>query len=131
MKKKISDKQLAEVLWSFTKEIDEKEIEERITSFVQYLYAHELLHRSRAVINSFRDVARAAEGRELLTIETAKPLSDKTVQNIQNFLHLSKTDVVVKENPALLGGAIARTKDTVYDMSIRMQLQKLTESLTH
>lgn len=129
MKKKVSDKRLAEVFWTFTKDVKDAEIEQRITAFIGYLHANELLHRSRHIIESFRDVARTADGRELLTIETAKPLSEKTVHAIEEALSLSRTEVVMKENPALLGGARARTKDKLYDMSVRMQLEKLTRSL--
>src|SRR3989344_8529624 len=111
MKKKISDKRLAETLFTFTKDAEEHEIEARISAFVRYLHANELLHRSRHIVDSFHEVARAAEGKELLTVEMAKPLSSETIKNIQNVLGIPNAEVMLKENLELLGGAVARTKN--------------------
>lgn len=129
MRKKISDTQLAQVLWQFMSDAMPEEIEERVVCFVRYVASQGLLHYGERIAASFSDVALKAAGKERLTIETPYPLSNDVIKDIQHALHLVNTEVEVRENPTLIGGIVARTKDRVFDASVKLQLHKLTASL--
>lgn len=129
MRKKVSDRQLAEVLSSLVGGAASDEIEDRVRVFVRYLAVHGFLHRGGRIVQAFEDVVRAAAGREAMTVETPYPLTDATIAHIQKALNLTNTDVTVCENLALLGGVRIRTRDRVFDASIATQLARLTATL--
>ncbi|MEK7532538.1 MAG: F0F1 ATP synthase subunit delta [Patescibacteria group bacterium] len=129
MGKKTSDTQLAQALWQFTHDALPEEIEERVAGFTHYLASNNLLHRGERIAASFSDVALKAEGKERLIIETPYSLSEQVIKDIQHALDLATAEVEVRENPALLGGIIARTKDRVFDASMTSQLHKLAKTL--
>jgi F-type H+-transporting ATPase subunit delta len=66
------------------------------------------------------------------TITSAKPLDPSQISQITAALEkLSGKQVQVtrKEDPALLGGVVAKVGDVVYDGSLRTQLRTLREEL--
>ena len=59
-------------------------------------------------------------------IEVETPLERTTAQRISG----KKVAVTKREDPALLGGVVAKVGDTVYDGSLRTQLRTLRDELT-
>ena len=129
MRKKVTDRQLAEVLSLLVKDAAADELEHRVRGFVQYLAVHGLLHRGGRIALAFEAVERAAAGGDLMTIETPYPLTDATITHIQKVLDLTNMDVTVNENRAVLGGVRVRTRDRIFDASIATQLAHLTATL--
>ncbi len=75
----------------------------------------------------------AKGGRVSATITSAKPLDPAQISSITAALEKlsgKKVDVTRKEDPALLGGVVAKVGDVVYDGSLRTQLRTLREELT-
>lgn len=75
----------------------------------------------------------AQAGRVTAEVTSAKPLDAQDVSKIQVALEkLSGKKVVVehKLDPDLLGGAVAKVGDTVYDGSLRNALRQLREELS-
>lgn len=129
MKNKVTDTELARILWQITRHASEQDITERVRAFVHYLHTHAMLHRGERVVACFTEVARQQEGGSELILESAEPLSKEIISEIQHTLSLTDASVVTKENPAILAGVIAHVNGVVYDMSITKQLQRLTEQL--
>lgn len=129
MKNKATDTELARVLWQITRDATEQDLAEWVRVFVQYLHAHAMLHRGERVMACFPDVVRRQEGKSELVLESAQPLSDELIAEIQNIFSCADAAVIRKENPAIGGGAIAHVNDVVYDMSVNTQLQRLAEQI--
>ena len=58
----------------------------------------------------------------------AAEISDIIRKQIENYD--KKVEVTRKEDPALLGGVVAKVGDVVYDGSLRTQLRAMREELT-
>lgn len=129
MKNKTTDTELARALFHITQGAKEEDIAERVQVFVEYLHTHGMLYRGERIARCFSDVARRQEGAMELVLESAHPLSKEVIAEIQQTVSTADATVTVKENPALLGGVIARVGDVVYDMSVAAQLQRLTAQL--
>jgi F-type H+-transporting ATPase subunit delta len=75
----------------------------------------------------------ASAGRVTAEVVSAKPLSDKELQQITVALEKlsgKKVDIHKREDAELLGGVVARVGDIVYDGSLRTQLGNLRDELT-
>lgn len=75
----------------------------------------------------------ARGGRISATITSATPLDASQLQQITSALEKisgKQVDVVKREDPALLGGVVAKVGDVVYDGSLRSQLKTLRDELT-
>jgi F-type H+-transporting ATPase subunit delta len=75
----------------------------------------------------------ARGGRISATVTSATPLDAKQLEQIVAALEKlssTKVDITKKEDPALLGGVVAKLGDTVYDGSLRTQLRTLKNELT-
>ena len=62
------------------------------------------------------------------TVTSAAPLTDDQVQSLGQSLGVltgKKVQLDVSVDPSLIGGVVAKIGSTVYDGSIRMQLQKM------
>ncbi len=96
-----------------------------------------LLDKGR--IEKLPDIARAYQtlvdehaNRLRATLTSAKPVDGTTAERIRKALEkqTGKTIVLEKrEDPTLLGGLQTQLGDTIYDGSVRTQLEKLRESL--
>ncbi|OGL89349.1 hypothetical protein A3H75_02145 [Candidatus Uhrbacteria bacterium RIFCSPLOWO2_02_FULL_51_9] len=129
MKNKVTDTELARALWHITRDATDENIAERVRVFVEYLHTHGMLHRGERIAACFSDVARRQEGKSELVLESAHPVSEALIAEIQQVLSCADATVITKQNPALVGGVIARVNDVVYDMSVTAQLQRLTAQL--
>lgn len=127
--KKVTDQQLAQVLYELVRDADTAVLEDRIAGFVHYLATRGLLHRGSRIAAAFEDVARKAAGRKHLMIETAYPITEATAQRIQKALDIENADVTVRENRALLGGFVAKTPDRLFDASVKHELARLANAL--
>ena len=67
------------------------------------------------------------------TVTSASPLSGEQQANIVSSLEKlvgKKIEAETKEDPSLLGGVIAQVGDTVYDGSLRTQLENFQQNLS-
>lgn len=75
----------------------------------------------------------AKAGRLAAEVTSAKPLDAGQLSQIITALETlsgKKVAVTRREDPALLGGVVAKVGDTVYDGSLRTQLRNLRDELT-
>jgi F-type H+-transporting ATPase subunit delta len=96
-----------------------------------------LLDKGR--INALPDIARVHRtlidehaGRMRATVTSARPLDPMLETRLKTALEKSSGKVVLfdkREDPAILGGLVTQLGDTVYDGSVRTQLQQLGEEL--
>jgi F-type H+-transporting ATPase subunit delta len=96
-----------------------------------------LLDKGR--INALPDIARVHRtlidehaGRMRATVTSARPLDPMLETRLKTALEKSSGKVVIfekREDPAIMGGLVTQLGDTVYDGSVRTQLQQLREEL--
>lgn len=96
-----------------------------------------LLERER--ISALPDIARELDrmideraGRIAADVVSAQPLTDAQLARLKGALEkLSGKQVQIskREDPALLGGVVAKVGDVVYDGSLRTQLDQMRTSL--
>jgi F-type H+-transporting ATPase subunit delta len=83
-----------------------------------------------------REIDRMLEeqaGRVAAEVVSAQPLTATQLTQITTALEKlsgKKVVVVKREDPALLGGVVAKVGDTIYDGSLRTQLRQLRDSMT-
>jgi F-type H+-transporting ATPase subunit delta len=96
-----------------------------------------LLERERvvalpAIARELRIMVDEKLGRVRATVTSAKPLAPDQVAQIQSQLEKTSGKKVLLEkevDPSLIGGVIAKLGDTVYDGSVRTQLERMREDI--
>jgi F-type H+-transporting ATPase subunit delta len=102
-------------------------------NLVYLLLDSERLSSVQGISREVDTMIQAKSGRVSAEITSATPLDASQVQQITIALEKlsgKKVDVVKKEDPALLGGVVAKVGDVVYDGSLRTQLHGIREELT-
>lgn len=96
-----------------------------------------LLDRDRliylpAIVDRYRALLNAAKGRVEGTVAAAAPLDPDMMGRLRHVLGgLSGKEVVLHEetDPALIGGLLVRLEGTVYDGTVRTQLEQMKQRL--
>lgn len=84
------------------------------------------------IVDCYRELMDEALKTVRASVKTAFPLSNDLIQKLQEGLETQtrkKVDMTVIEEPSLLGGIVVRVGDTVYDNSIRTQLNNIKNLL--
>jgi F-type H+-transporting ATPase subunit delta len=99
-------------------------------NFVLLLLERERFPYLPAIARELRVMVDERAGRVRAVVTSARPLSPENVASIQAALEkVSGKKVLLekKEDPALLGGVVAKVGDVVYDGSVRTQLESMRE----
>ena len=102
-------------------------------NLVYLLLDAERLSSVPAIAREVDAMIQAKSGRVSAEITSALPLDVGQVQQITAALEKlsgKKIDVTKREDPALLGGVVAKVGDVVYDGSLRTQLRSIRDELT-
>ncbi len=84
------------------------------------------------IVDCYRELMDEALKTVRASVKTAFPLSTELIQKLQQGLETQtqkKVEMTVIEEPSLLGGVVVRVGDTVYDNSIRTQLNNIKNLL--
>lgn len=82
-----------------------------------------------AITNAFATLVDEIKNTRRITVKTAQPLStDKQAQLIKSIETMCQQTIhaTYSTEPSLLGGIIVQIGDTVYDNSLRKQLENIT-----
>ena len=85
-----------------------------------------------AILDAYRALRDERTGTIEATVRTAKPLSAAERDRLQSALEARSASTVrmrVEIDPTLIGGLVVRLGDTVYDRSVRHQLETLRDQL--
>lgn len=86
----------------------------------------------RKIASEYHTLLDEHFGREHVEVTVARPLDDDTLKTISERLSrvLGKEAVPhVRTKPAILGGVVIRTGDTIYDGSVRRRLESMRRRL--
>lgn len=101
-------------------------------SFLNLLTDKRRLDIIPEVSEEFRRLVRASDNIALATAQTAVPLSPADTERLQQSLEARtglKLELKTSVDPSLIGGVLVRIGDTVYDGSVRGNLERLREQL--
>jgi len=103
-----------------------------LRNFLFVIVDNQRTHLLPEIAASFEEVLRQRQGVAEAEIASAVPLNDKQraalLQNLERVTG-KKIQANYSIDPALLGGAVVRVGDTVYDGSVRNQLDRLRHRL--
>jgi F-type H+-transporting ATPase subunit delta len=104
-----------------------------IRNFIALITHHERLHELRDMITAYSSLADENSGIAEVEITTARPLDNENrrllEQQVAKLAGEPKVQATYHEDPSLLGGAIVRLGSTVYDGSVRAQLEQMRQRL--
>jgi F-type H+-transporting ATPase subunit delta len=104
-----------------------------LRNFIAVLTHHQRLHQLRDMITAYASVSDEDSGIAEAEITTARPLDDANrrllEQQVAKLAGEPRVQAVYREDPALLGGAVVKLGSTVYDGSVRGQLEQMRQRL--
>jgi F-type H+-transporting ATPase subunit delta len=104
-----------------------------VRNFIAVIAHHQRLHELRQMVGAYAAIADEQSSVAEAEIVSAQPLDDNSRQlleaNIRKLTGTSQVHVTYSEDKTLLGGAVVTVGSTVYDGSIRAQLQQLKARL--
>jgi F-type H+-transporting ATPase subunit delta len=100
-----------------------------VRNFIAVITQHERLHELRDMVSAYATIADENASVAEAAIVSAKPLDADNKQlleaQIAKLTGLDKVHATYTEDTSLLGGAVVTIGSTVYDGSVRAQLQQL------
>ena len=111
-----------------------------VRNFIAIIIHHQRLHELRDMIAAYRNLAEEDSGIAEVEITTARPLDDANRHLLEQQVaklaggtgpsgSAPRVQATYREDPALLGGAIVKLGSTVYDGSVRGQLEQMRQRL--
>jgi F-type H+-transporting ATPase subunit delta len=107
-------------------------LDRRVRNFLFVIIDHRRIHDFSSVVDAFEALADERMGLVQADVSSALPLSDDQQRKIQSELSRiagKQAKVKFSLDRALLGGVMARVGSTVYDGSVRGQLERLRTRL--
>ncbi len=104
-----------------------------VTNFSKLLLDRERMEILPDISRELSAMIDAQSGQVTAQVTSAAPLNVMQQNELRTTLEQisgKKVQIEVKEDPALLGGLIAKVGDLVYDGSLRTQLREIRRSLT-
>ncbi|HTV07429.1 MAG TPA: ATP synthase F1 subunit delta [Candidatus Aquilonibacter sp.] len=104
-----------------------------VRNFIAVITHHQRLHQLRDMITAYAGIADEDTGIAEAEIITARPLDEANrrllEQQVAKLAGEPRVQATYREDPSLLGGAIVKLGSTVYDGSIRAQLEQMRQRL--
>lgn len=104
-----------------------------VRNFIAVIIYHQRLHELRDMIAAYRSIAEEGSGIAEVEITTARRLDDSNrrllEQQAARLAGESRVQATYREDPSLLGGAVVKVGSTVYDGSVRGQLEQMRQRL--
>lgn len=128
MPKRNTAKDYGVALYETTRGLKGDKLEHAIKKFAGLLVSAGLSTQVDRIINEFTRYFKKQEGIVDIEITSARPISEKTLEKIKKSFG-EKVEVTKKIDENLLGGVKIRTENTIFDGSIKKQLQLLKQNL--
>ena len=104
-----------------------------IRNFLALITHHQRLHELPDMITAYAGVAERNSGIAEVEITTARPLDAENrrllEQQVAKLAGEPRVQATYYEDPSLLGGVVVKLGSTVYDGSIRAQLEQMRQRL--
>ena len=103
-----------------------------VRNFIAVIMDHQRLGELTEILTAYNEVAEAGQHVKEVAVTSARALNDDDRQQLEfeiSKLAVSRVKISYTQDPALLGGAVVKIGSTVYDGSVRTQLEQLKQSL--
>ncbi len=126
----ISAAQYARALHDAISETKPEDQDTVLDNFVKVLAEQGDIGRYPEIESEYQKIAAKAEGREDVTLITAREMPD-TASLIKDLNELAgkRLNITKEIDPSLIGGMVIRAGDTLIDASVKKQLADLRTSL--
>lgn len=123
-------RQYAEALYLATRDKGDGDAARIVSSFVSTLAAQGLSALLPSVLGELPQAAKRADGTEDVTVESAHEIDEAQGRKAVAAAGLDPDAVAVTRSvmPEVLGGLRVRTKDTVYDATLKNGLDRLKDA---
>ena len=121
-------KTIAIALYESTKDLKGPELGKALHNFVALLAKENYLGQAEKIIAAFIAYAKKQECIEEIEISTARKIEAKLLHAIRDAFG-EKVESTETVDSTLIGGLVIKTKDTIFDASLKKQLTKLKEKL--
>ena len=101
-------------------------------NFLKVLLQNQRLTELAEINRRFADILDERAGMVAAVVTTARPVSESSQKNLiekLDSLTRKKVRVNFEQDPELIGGLVTRIGSTVYDGSVRTQLQQIKEKM--
>lgn len=126
--KKLLPSQLGRMLFEITHDRKGAELDRAIQMFVVFVRKQQMMKKMSYIVEAFVAYAKAQSGEREVAITTARKASPADIKKIAGHFGpkvTAKTDV--RED--IIGGAVVRDGNTVFDASVKRQLERLQQHL--
>jgi F-type H+-transporting ATPase subunit delta len=106
----------------------------QVRNFIAVIMHHQRLHELDEILAEYHSVVDEQAGLAEAEIATARPLNDQDRTELEALvakLAGGRVRTTYRQDATLLGGVVVRIGSTVYDGSIRAQLQQLKQKLVN
>lgn len=106
----------------------------QVRNFLAVIIEHGRLGELNEILTEYREIANADSGCVEAKITTAHPLDDAGRAQLEaQVARMAGANVraTYTQDPALLGGAVVEIGSTIYDGSVRAQLEQLKQRLVN
>ncbi|MBY0399624.1 F0F1 ATP synthase subunit delta [Myxococcota bacterium] len=104
-----------------------------VQNFLGFLVDQRRLIQFDAIVEAYNAFADQAEGMLTAEVKVASPLDDRRKDRLRRALSERtgrEVKLEIEVDPSLIGGAIAKVGDLVFDGSLRTQLSQLRANLS-
>lgn len=123
-------RQYAKVLYQITKDLSGKELDKAVLEFFKLLKANQMLKKVDLIVEEFLQFAKEREGIDKITITSANKLPKQVTEEIaKKFSKHFELDTRIDES--LVGGVKVRKGNTIFNTSVRSDLESLEEAFKH
>jgi len=112
--------------------LDPMNVSEKVRNFVYVVIDHRRAHDFASIVDGFESLLDERLGFVTTEVRSATPLTDAQRSKLEaqvSRLAGKKAKLKFSSDPALIGGVVARVGSTVYDGSVRGQLERLRTRL--
>lgn len=120
--------QYGRILYELVAGRDQKDTDAALDVFVDFLKTEHAISKHEKIIAAYEQIAREASGEKRLMVTSARALSKRMTEIITSKFE-GEVEIEAHVDPDILGGIIVQDTYTIFDASIRRQLQRLKEQL--
>ncbi len=120
--------QYAKALYEFLEDASEKELDERVKVFAQFLQSERMLKKKNAIIAAYEQYAKEQTGAIDITITSAHELTTDMIDRIKEMCHTTGNALLVQDKN-IIGGVKVQRGNIIIDASLKTQLARLAHTL--
>lgn len=126
--KNLRARDYAKILYELTKDLEPSQFDRIMDEFVKFLVENNSVSKLKEIISEFESYSKEAEGIKELEVTTAVETDAETLSRLKSIFG-ENTQIKTKINKDILGGMVILDKNTLYDASVRYQLNRLKNYL--